>query len=257
MLKGDSSVIKITKLSKGESINTYPNSLLFNKYEQKVVVVKVLLELFISPTCPYCPYAEDVVKEIANEMSDKLEYVLLNTATEKGQKKAMEYGIPGVPSIAIDNKLAIVGVPDADKLRSMVERAHELKVKTAMTWERMQSLLIRNTSISTSLKCILEILETFKEDILKENIMKSLLNILKSQIENSKKIAPSKNWCEKSIGYLEILDKKTDDSVKSFEKNDYKEFIENIKEALRISEEWGEYILSITIPWILHKKEVP
>ncbi len=218
--------------------------------------MKVLLELFVSPTCPYCPYAEVIVKKVAKEMPDKLEYVLLNTVTEKGQRKAMEYGIPGVPSIAIDNKLAVVGVPDGDELRGVIDRAYGLKVKTEMTWERMQSLLIRNSSISTSLKNILEILETFKEDVFKDEIVKSLLNILKTQIEKAKEIAPSKNWCEKSIGYLEIIEKKTDESIKSLEKNDLKESTDSIKEAKKISDEWGEYILSITTPWVLYKEEV-
>lgn len=83
---------------------------------------KITLEVFYSPSCPYCPLAINVVRDVASELKDdiKIHVQEINTWDPKGQARALQYGIYAVPSIVINGKLSIVGVPDKEKLRRAI-----------------------------------------------------------------------------------------------------------------------------------------
>ncbi len=106
-----------------------------------------LIELFTSPTCPYCPAAKKVAKEVVGEMNggeknlvknaggtgDSEKKVLVelreyDTWEETGQAKAREYGIMAVPSIivsgaGINEKILVEGAPSKKDLLAAIEMA--------------------------------------------------------------------------------------------------------------------------------------
>jgi len=81
--------------------------------------------IFMSPTCPHCPGALEMVNEIAAGRNDVLieEY---NTITPLGSKMAAEHGIIGVPTILINgpgykDTIAFRGAPSRLKLMSAID----------------------------------------------------------------------------------------------------------------------------------------
>ena len=44
----------------------------------------------------------------------------VNMITEQGQQRAQEYGIKATPTIAINGRVAFVGIPEADALKQKI-----------------------------------------------------------------------------------------------------------------------------------------
>jgi len=80
----------------------------------------VLMKLFTSSTCPYCPKAEKVVSKIAKE--EGVLAIELPVNTDEGMKEALKYGIRGVPAVVINEAYLILGVPDENELRGLVRK---------------------------------------------------------------------------------------------------------------------------------------
>lgn len=78
----------------------------------------VVMKLFTSPTCPYCPKAEKVVSKVAEE--EGVLALQLHVNTDEGMREALKYGIRGVPALVVNEKYLILGVPDEDELRRLV-----------------------------------------------------------------------------------------------------------------------------------------
>ncbi len=78
----------------------------------------VMMKLFTSPTCPYCPRAEKVVSRVARE--EGVVAIEFPVNTEQGMKEALKYGIRGVPALVVDEKYLILGVPDEIELRKLI-----------------------------------------------------------------------------------------------------------------------------------------
>lgn len=76
------------------------------------MVVKV--EVFTSPSCPYCPMAIEVVDEVKKEMPDTLEVEKIDIM--KDREKAIEYGLMAVPAIALNGVVRFVGAPGKEEL---------------------------------------------------------------------------------------------------------------------------------------------
>lgn len=81
----------------------------------------VVIKLLTSPTCPMCPKAKEVVERLAKENKDVVA-IELPVNTEEGFKTAMKFGIKFVPTIIINDKHVIVGVPTLDELRKIVRK---------------------------------------------------------------------------------------------------------------------------------------
>lgn len=62
---------------------------------------KSKVEVFTSPTCPHCPSAKNLAKQVEKERED-IEVKELSTATDEGMKKAQHYGIMSVPTLLIN-----------------------------------------------------------------------------------------------------------------------------------------------------------
>lgn len=90
-----------------------------------------LIELFTSPTCPYCPGAKKVVEQVVEEASsqeEKIDLQQFDTWSEEGGAKAAEYGVTAVPSIfvsgkGIPQKVFLEGAPSKQDLLEAIEMA--------------------------------------------------------------------------------------------------------------------------------------
>jgi len=69
-----------------------------------------VIEVFTSPTCPHCPSALLMAKELAAQMPG-IRVVEQSTATAQGFAKAAFYNVQSVPTIYINGKRAFVGAP--------------------------------------------------------------------------------------------------------------------------------------------------
>ena len=67
------------------------------------------VEVLTSPTCPYCPMAVRLAKEMeAKGLCNARE---ISVATPEGMDLARKHSIQGVPTILINGRVAFVGVP--------------------------------------------------------------------------------------------------------------------------------------------------
>jgi len=82
----------------------------------------VKIEVFYSPTCPYCPAAIRVVRKIEEELKNQVEIEEINTFTVKGQLKALKNGVYAVPTIILNGKEKIVGVPSEQELLNIIKK---------------------------------------------------------------------------------------------------------------------------------------
>ncbi len=78
----------------------------------------VLVKLFTSPTCPYCPKAEEIVEKVARE--EEVIAIKLPVNTNEGMKEALKFGIRAVPAVVINDEFVYVGVPDEEELRMFI-----------------------------------------------------------------------------------------------------------------------------------------
>ncbi|MCC7561923.1 thioredoxin [Methanobrevibacter arboriphilus JCM 13429 = DSM 1125] len=78
------------------------------------------VEVFTSPSCPYCPMAEQVVEEAKNEIGDEMEVEVINIMTDR--QRAVDYGIMAVPAIAINGVVEFVGAPSKNELMAKLRQ---------------------------------------------------------------------------------------------------------------------------------------
>ena len=81
------------------------------------MVVKV--EVFTSPSCPYCPMAIEVVNEVVKDMPGTLEVEKINIMVDR--EKAIEYNLMAVPAIALNGVVHFVGAPAKEELVKAIE----------------------------------------------------------------------------------------------------------------------------------------
>jgi thioredoxin 1 len=93
------------------------------KRQQEAMTPKkqVVIEVFTSPTCPHCPQALSMAKELASQMPG-IQAIEVSTATPQGFAKAALYGVKAVPTVFINRKRAFVGAPPSiEALRQEVK----------------------------------------------------------------------------------------------------------------------------------------
>ncbi len=75
--------------------------------------MELLLELFTSPTCPHCPAAKRVAENVVRQMDGAL-LIERDVSTPEGGQAAASYGVQGVPTIVVNGKYKMVGVPGSE-----------------------------------------------------------------------------------------------------------------------------------------------
>ncbi|MBU4535887.1 MAG: MJ0307 family thioredoxin [Euryarchaeota archaeon] len=81
------------------------------------MVVKI--EVFTSPTCPYCPMAIEVVDEAKKDLGDVLEVETVDIMEDR--EKAVNYGLMAVPAIAMNGVVKFVGAPSKEELMQAIK----------------------------------------------------------------------------------------------------------------------------------------
>jgi thioredoxin 1 len=84
--------------------------LLKRQQEIKAPRPPVFIEVFTSPTCPHCPRALSMAKDVAMQVPG-IQVIEVSTATPQGFAKAALYGVQAVPAIFINGKRAFIGAP--------------------------------------------------------------------------------------------------------------------------------------------------
>jgi glutaredoxin len=74
-------------------------------------MVKVII--VTTKTCPYCPPAKNLWRELKKEHN--FEYEEVDASTPEGQKLAKKFNIRSVPTTIIDDRIAFIGVPPKEK----------------------------------------------------------------------------------------------------------------------------------------------
>ncbi len=96
--------------------------------------------LFVSVHCPNCPRAVRMVSELALETGRMIVHIL--DAVERPDL-AEKFRIRSVPTLLIERKLPVVGVPDRERLLALVE-----KDRTAQTLQAQVLSLIHSGHVS-------------------------------------------------------------------------------------------------------------
>ena len=81
------------------------------------MVVKI--EVFTSPSCPYCPMAVQLVDDVKKDMMDDVEVEKIDIMVD--QEKAREYGLMAVPAIALNGVVKFVGAPGKEELLEAIK----------------------------------------------------------------------------------------------------------------------------------------
>ena len=81
------------------------------------MVVKI--EVFTSPSCPYCPMAVELVDEVKKEMPDDIDVEKIDIMQDR--EKAIEYNLMAVPAIALDGVVKFVGAPTKEDLVKVIK----------------------------------------------------------------------------------------------------------------------------------------
>lgn len=91
------------------------------------------IEVFTSPTCPHCPSAVNLAKEIAKERDD-VKVELTSTATNHGSKRARTLDVMSVPTTFVTgpefDRIGFRGLPKKSSLIDAIDISLGLK-----SWE--------------------------------------------------------------------------------------------------------------------------
>lgn len=86
----------------------------------KCKFMPVKIELFVSNSCPHCPAAKEVVQEVCSKFKGVI-VEEVDTSKPDGVARATKYQIYAVPTVVINEKITIVGVPNKDELANKIE----------------------------------------------------------------------------------------------------------------------------------------
>ena len=75
--------------------------------------MELLLELFTSPTCPHCPAAKRITENVVKQMEGAL-LIERDVSSPENADVAARYGIQGVPTIIINGRYQMAGVPRSE-----------------------------------------------------------------------------------------------------------------------------------------------
>lgn len=108
-------ITSIGLVSQGESQLSSETQELLQNLEDEVKV-----EVFVTPTCPYCPRAVILAHQLA-VASPRVSAAMVE-ATEFPEQ-SMQYGISGVPHSVINGRVHVVGAVPEAQFRAEIQRA--------------------------------------------------------------------------------------------------------------------------------------
>jgi len=85
----------------------------------------VRIELFYSPACPLCPRARELVMSLDEDNNMQIEEV--NILSNEGLKRAENYGVSSLPTIVLNGKTKLTGLPSRSNLMKMIQQESSTK----------------------------------------------------------------------------------------------------------------------------------
>jgi len=90
----------------------------------------IFVEIVTSPNCPYSPKAIKLAKELVSKIRFPLILKEISLATEEGLTRAGQFEITATPTIAINGRVAFVGVPTKNDLLAAIMEIREKESET-------------------------------------------------------------------------------------------------------------------------------
>ncbi len=84
--------------------------------------MEVLIELFTSPTCPHCVRARQVVERVVKQMPGVV-VIEREVSSPENAELARRYGITAVPTMVINGRYVLTGVPSEERLVQYITKA--------------------------------------------------------------------------------------------------------------------------------------
>lgn len=83
------------------------------------------ITLFVSPNCPKCPMAKQIVEQAKKKRSDLI-VEIKDVTTEEGYIDALMYNISSTPAIVLGDKVLYQGdVPTLSELLARLDEANQ------------------------------------------------------------------------------------------------------------------------------------
>ncbi len=76
--------------------------------------VKLKIEIYTSPTCPYCPAALRMLEKAVRIYNEAIDVVEVSVASTDGQKLAAIYSVQATPTIVINSEVKFRGPPPSE-----------------------------------------------------------------------------------------------------------------------------------------------
>lgn len=78
------------------------------------------IEIVTSPNCVHSPKAVRVARRAVSKRQDPILLREVSIATEEGMKRAQEFDVRATPTIAINGRIAFVGVPTQEAMEGLI-----------------------------------------------------------------------------------------------------------------------------------------
>ena len=102
---------------------------------------KVKIEIYTSPTCPYCPAALRMLQKAIDIYGDIIEVAKIDITSPEGQELAAFYEVQATPTIVINGLVSYRGAPPSesnlfDEIETHLETEH---IRTAAKRRKAQN----------------------------------------------------------------------------------------------------------------------
>lgn len=77
---------------------------------------KLKIEIYTSPTCPYCPAALKMLKNAQKIYGNALDVLTVDISTQDGQKLAGFYNVRATPTIVMNDEVKFRGAPPGESV---------------------------------------------------------------------------------------------------------------------------------------------
>ncbi len=129
----------ILRISEGESGLEESTGMMLERLKNRVHI-----EVIVTPSCPFCPYAALLANMFAYEAYKRGNPKIIADTVEAYENPdiADKYGVQSVPTIALNGKVAFIGVPVEEDFIHYVMAASE---------GRLEEILLKDYGDATSL----------------------------------------------------------------------------------------------------------
>lgn len=77
---------------------------------------KLKIEIYTSPTCPYCPAALRMLQKAVGIYKEAIEVTEISIASEEGEQLAAVYNIQATPTIVLEGDVKFRGAPPSESV---------------------------------------------------------------------------------------------------------------------------------------------